>query len=140
MVDVGLSHIALPCTDLDATMAFYKSYAGLECVHSRNDHGVRVAWLSDKTRPFVVVFLETDRVDRPLGPFAHLGVGVASRAELDERAVAARTAGVSVEGPNDMGPPVGYWAFLKDPDGHTLELSHGQEVGLTVRSAAKEGG
>ena len=24
-----------------------------------------------------------------------------------------------------------YWAFLRDPDGHTLELSHGQEVGLT---------
>ena len=30
------------------------------------------------------------------------------------------------------GPPVGYWAFLRDPDGHTLEVSFGQQVGLTV--------
>jgi hypothetical protein len=28
--------------------------------------------------------------------------------------------------------PVGYWALLRDPDGHALELSYGQEVGLTV--------
>jgi hypothetical protein len=35
-------------------------------------------------------------------------------------------------GPRDYGPPVGYWAFLSDPDGHTVEISHGQEVGLTV--------
>jgi hypothetical protein len=27
---------------------------------------------------------------------------------------------------------VGYWAVVVDPDGHNLELSHGQEVGLTV--------
>jgi lactoylglutathione lyase len=32
----------------------------------------------------------------------------------------------------DFGPPVGYWAFIADPDGNTLELSFGQEVGLTV--------
>jgi hypothetical protein len=32
----------------------------------------------------------------------------------------------------EYGPPVGYWAFLRDPDGHTLEISFGQEVGVTV--------
>jgi 2-dehydropantoate 2-reductase len=35
-------------------------------------------------------------------------------------------------GPFDSGPPVGYWAFITDPDGHNLELSHGQEVAFTV--------
>ena len=39
-------------------------------------------------------------------------------------------------GPIDSGEPVGYWAFLSDPDGHTLELAFGQEVGLTVAGAA----
>ena len=29
-------------------------------------------------------------------------------------------------GPIDSGYPLGYWAFLTDPDGHQLELSHGQ--------------
>jgi hypothetical protein len=30
---------------------------------------------------------------------------------------------------------VGTWAFLRDPDGHTLELSFGQEIGLTSLEA-----
>lgn len=41
--------------------------------------------------------------------------------------------------PVDSGYPVGYWALLSDPDGHTLELSYGQEVGLTVERAGGEG-
>jgi hypothetical protein len=43
---------------------------------------------------------------------------------------------VLLAGPFDYGPPVGYWAFLRDPDGHTLEVSHGQEVGLAVGEAS----
>ena len=39
-------------------------------------------------------------------------------------------------GPVDSGPPVGYWAYIVDPDGHNLEISYGQEVGLTVEQAA----
>ena len=37
--------------------------------------------------------------------------------------------------PNDYGPPVGYWAYIVDPDGHNLEISYGQEVGLAVDAA-----
>ena len=40
--------------------------------------------------------------------------------------------GRAVSGPYDSGPPVGYWAIIADPDGHNLELSYGQEVGVTV--------
>jgi hypothetical protein len=40
-----------------------------------------------------------------------------------------------VFGPIDSGPPVGYWGYIVDPDGHNLELSFGQEVGLTVDQA-----
>ena len=39
--------------------------------------------------------------------------------------------------PIDAGDPVGYTARIADPDGHSLELSFGQEVGLAVRSARK---
>jgi hypothetical protein len=31
---------------------------------------------------------------------------------------------------------VGYWALLRDPDGHTLEISFGQELRLAVEHAA----
>lgn len=136
MSDIGLTHVALPCADLDKTIAFYRDYADMVVVHERQgDDGTRVAWLSDKTRPFVIVFLETDNIPHPLGPFSHLGVGLPSRTEVDARVAQAKAAGIDVQGPHDSGPPVGYWAFLKDPDGHTLELTHGQEVHLTVEQA-----
>ncbi len=135
MSDLGLTHIALTCTDMDKTIAFYRDYADMEVVHDRTSDGTRVAWISDLSRAFVIVFLQTETVARPLGPFAHLGVGLKSRAEVDARVAKARAAGVEINGPTDSGPPVGYWVFLQDPDGHTLELSYGQEVEFTVQSA-----
>ncbi len=137
MSDLGLTHVALPCTNMDKTIAFYREYADMEVVHDRTGDGVRVAWLSDLTRPFVLVFLQTKTVERPLGPFAHLGVALKSREEVDARVAKARAAGLEIEGPTDSGPPVGYWVFLRDPDGHTLELAFGQEVEFTVKSAAE---
>jgi len=132
MSDIGLTHVALPCADLKRTIAFYAKYADMDVVHERESDGVRVAWLSDKTRPFVIVFLETQNIPHPLGPFSHLGVGLPSRDAVDERVAWAREEGLEVEGPQDSGPPVGYWVFIRDPDGHTLELTHGQEVHLVV--------
>lgn len=128
MSDLGLTHVALPATSLDESIAFYAKYAAMQVVHRRDG----AVWLSDRTRPFVIVLIETDEVRAPLAPMAHLGVGCASRAELDALCDDARREERLVAGPTDYGPPVGYWAFLRDPDGHTLELSHGQEVALTV--------
>ena len=139
--DRGLTHVALPTQDLARSAAFYARYADMRVVHERRDAGTGrgVAWLTDGTRPFVVVLIEQAAAAAPLVPPAHLGVGCASRAEVDRLCAAARAEGALVEGPHDMGPPVGYWAFLRDPDGHTLELSHGQEVALTVERAADAG-
>ena len=38
--------------------------------------------------------------------------------------------------PRDLGPPVGYFGMISDPDGNHLELSYGQEVGLAVDRGA----
>ena len=131
-VDLGLTHVALPVTDLDRSIAFYRDYAGMEVVHRRHEPGGSpVAWISDRTRPFVVVLIECADPHR-LGGWSHLGVGVASRDLVDAAADRARSEGRAVDGPHDSGPPVGYWVFVADPDGHQLELAHGQEVGLTV--------
>lgn len=139
MSDLGLTHVALPVARLDASLAFYRKYAALECVHERTDPatGGRVAWISDRTRPFVVVLIEVAEVKHPLLPLAHLGVGLASRDEVDRRVADARSEGLSCYGPVDAGAPVGYFALISDPDHHTLELSHGQEVGLTVERASE---
>ncbi len=132
--DVGLTHVALLTTNPDASIAFYQKYAAMQPVHRRIDADSRrtVVWLSDRTRPFVIVLIETDKVDVALRPFAHLGVGCASRAEVDRLCREAVSDGCLHSGPADSGYPVGYWAFLSDPDGNTLELSYGQEIALTV--------
>lgn len=134
MSDIGLTHIALPVKDLDASLAFYAKYAAMKEVHRRDDEetGWRVSWVTDGTRPFVIVLMEGPPVNATLSPIAHLGVGCPTRERVDELCESARAEGVLIEGPNDYGPPVGYWAFLRDPDGHTLEVSFGQEVALTV--------
>jgi catechol 2,3-dioxygenase-like lactoylglutathione lyase family enzyme len=123
--------VALPVTDLERSVAFYASYAAMRVVHRRSG----VVWLSDRTRPFVIVLIESQDVADPLRPIAHLGVGCASREDVDALCRRAREDEVLLAGPFDYGPPVGYWAFLRDPDGHTLEISHGQDVGLTVERA-----
>lgn len=134
-VDIGATHLALVASDLERSIAFYERYAGMQVVHRRADPGgSRVVWLSDLTRPFVLVLIE-GAVEARLGGFSHLGVGCASRAEVDRLAAAARAEGCLAMGPTDSGEPVGYWAFLRDPDGHHLELSYGQEVGLAVAHA-----
>ena len=142
MVDLGLTHVALPDTDLTASIDFYGRYAAMKVVHDRVDPatGGHVAWLSDGTRPFVIVLIETEAVEHPLVPISHLGVGCASRDDVDRLAAQAVDEGRPVWGPTDSPAPVGYWVLIADPDNHTLELSHGQEVGLTVESAKRDGG
>jgi catechol 2,3-dioxygenase-like lactoylglutathione lyase family enzyme len=138
MVDIGLTHIALPVTNVERSTEFYATYAGMQLVHSRIDaeSGVAVVWLSDRTRPFVIVLIETDSVQTTLSPLAHLGVGCKSRQEIDRLCAKAQQEGFLLQPQQDSGYPIGYWAFLRDPDGHTLELSFGQEIGLTVEGAA----
>ncbi|MCG8362204.1 MAG: VOC family protein [Pseudanabaenales cyanobacterium] len=134
MVDIGFTHIALPTADVERSIQFYSTYAGMQVIHHRIDAetGAAVVWLSDRTRPFVIVLIQTDSVHPILSPLAHLGVGCKSREDMDALCEKAQQEGVLIQEPKDSGYPIGYWAFLRDPDGHTLELSYGQEIGLTV--------
>ncbi len=135
-IDIGLTHIALPVANIERSIEFYALYAGMQIVHRRIDAetGVAVVWLSDLTRPFVIVLIQKELVQPVLSPLAHLGVGCQSREHMDVLCERARQAGVLIQSPKDSGYPIGYWAFLRDPDGHTLELSYGQEIGLTIES------
>ena len=129
MKDIGLTHIALQVTDLQRSFKFYSKYARMKVVHERKG----VLWISDKTRPFVIVMFESETVTNPLIPNSHLGIGVKSKTEVDRLCNLAKEEKCLISKPKDSGYPVGYWAYLKDPDNHTLEISFGQEVGLTVK-------
>lgn len=135
MPDVGLTHIALPVSDMDRSVAFYERYAGMQVVHRRpraTDPARDVVWLSDRTRPFAIVLVDMGEVERALGPFAHLGVATEMREDVDRLAAMARDEGLTVAGPRDAGAVVGYYCMIQDPDDHTLELSYGQDVGSAV--------
>ena len=132
MADIGLTHVALPVRSLAASVAFYRKYASMHAVHQRPG----VVWVSDGTRPFALVLIETSNEIKPLLPMAHLGVGVRSRDEVDRICRLAREEQCLAREPEDSGPPVGYWALIRDPDGHTLEVAFGQEVGTAIEGTA----
>lgn len=142
-IDIGFTHVAFVVRDLDKSIAFYECYAGMAVVHRREPDvpdARKVAWLSDHTRPFALVLVQSDNVtDTPLGNFGHLGVACATREEIDKKTSMARAQGVLRKEPEDVGEPVGYYVFFADPDGNTLELSYGQQVGIeAIRSGTSD--
>ena len=138
-IDVGFTHVAFMVRDLGKSLAFYRRYAGMDVIHSREPDlptARKVAWLTDHTRPFALVLVQADTVtDTPLGHFGHLGIACATREEIDRKTAMAAKEGVLRKAPEDLGDPVGYYVFFADPDGNTLELSYGQRVGITAIQA-----
>jgi len=90
--DIGLTHIALYASNLDRSIKFYAEYANMVVVHEREDKssGVRVVWLSDKTRLFVIVLIESENLSPVLNGYSHLGIGYPSRDEVDRLCDLAR--------------------------------------------------
>lgn len=133
-IDVGFTHVAFVVRNLEKSIDFYSRYAGMEVVHRREPdlpEVGKVAWLSDRTRPFALVLVQVDAVtDTPLGNFGHLGVACSSIEEIDNKVAMARMEGILRKEPVQAGEPVGYYVFFADPDGNTLELSYGQKVGI----------
>jgi lactoylglutathione lyase len=127
MSTMGWTHVALPVSDLAASIAFYERWAGMAVLEQVKDGGATAARLADGSRPFVLVLIDSGHaVRQPLDGFGHLGVECDSRDDVDAMSAAADRAGCLRTGPTDSGPPRGYWSVLVDPDGHQLELSHGQ--------------
>ena len=133
------THIALRVKNIDETIAFYTSMTPLELLDKRSDEFGHGAWLghSDSAdKPFILVlaqfFPETDPFkDAPqevLAPFAHLGIELTSREELDDLAERAKEAGCLAMPPTEMPPPIGYICMVRDPDGNMIEFSYDQGV------------
>lgn len=82
-VDVGFTHVAFTVRCLASSIDFYTRYTAMTVIHQREPDlpsARKVAWLSDRTRPFALVLVQSDDpADTPLGPFGHLGVACATR-------------------------------------------------------------
>lgn len=130
-----LTHIALPATDIDQTIAWYEKFTPLRCLDRRAEPTGESCWLASPERtdkPFVLVFVSYPGYrDKPrpiLKPFAHLGVELPSRAEVDAVAARAEVAGCLAWPTRDLPAPVGYVCAAADPDGNLVEFSHNQGV------------
>ena len=69
-----LTHLALPCHNLDATIAWYEKYTPLRKTHHRQDALGAVAWLSPEELGIVLVFIQKNETPDPipvLAPLAH---------------------------------------------------------------------
>ena len=98
-IDLGLTHIALPAANIDRSIEFYATYANMQVIHRRIDDetGVAVVWLSDRTRPFAIVLIQTASVQPILSPIAHLGIGCQSRADVDALCERAQREGILIQ-------------------------------------------
>lgn len=142
------THVALPVSDLDRSIEFYEQVTPLVLVTKNVDSNGRGAWLSNEGQvdsPFVLVLAEFipevgDRFGiRPgervptLAPFAHLGIELPNREDVDRVAEKAREIGALRWEPMEMAEHIGYICAVEDPDGNTIEFSHNQKVYSTIQ-------
>ena len=134
------THIALPASDLDASIAWYERFTPLRLLIRREDADGQSAWLSHEGQvdnPFVLVLVmfyrDQGRQQPIMAPFAHIGIEMPSRADVDATAERGRAAGCLSWEPTDMPDPIGYICAVTDPDGNVIEISHNQGVYDTVQ-------
>ena len=141
------THVALPVTDLERSIEFYTSVTPLVLVTRNVDDNGQGAWLSNKNQvdsPFVLVLaefkpeigknfgIEPGQKATTLAPFAHIGIELPKREDVDAVAEKARAVGALEWEPRDMAAHIGYICAVKDPDGNTVEFSHNQKVFSTI--------
>jgi catechol 2,3-dioxygenase-like lactoylglutathione lyase family enzyme len=135
------THVALPCTNLDATIEWYEQHTPLRLLDRRVDPEGESAWLGQPDMidtPFIVVLVSLFRhqggpPQTVLAPFAHLGIELPTQEAVDHIAARGRAEGCLAWEPEQLGPPVGYVCALTDPDGNMVEFSFDQGVFAKVR-------
>ncbi len=136
--------MALHVRDLEACVAFYREFCGMEVVHERGDDPEsRIVWLAEpgRGREFIFVLLPGGPGrDQGEGDFSHFGFALDSKAAVDAIAAKAEAAGHLAWPPRQEPYPVGYYCGLKDPDGNFVEFSYGQPLGPGAKDAPDEPG
>jgi catechol 2,3-dioxygenase-like lactoylglutathione lyase family enzyme len=129
---LAFTHCALHVSDLDRSIAFYRSYCGLELVSEHGEGESRTVWLASPGAEdnFVLVLLGGGPAHvQDKNDMTHYGFGVPSREQVDAIAERARKEGCLHWDPRDYAPPTGYLCAVKDPSGYVIEFSHGQPLG-----------
>jgi lactoylglutathione lyase len=123
------THITINVSDLNRSIEFYTSLCGLTIVRDRRPEGRHNVWLGPPTAsgedPTFILVMIQDEVKARLD---HFGFQCDSRVEVDRIAEHAREQNILVQPPIDVGGVVGYFAMVRDPDGHIVEFTFGQPL------------
>ena len=123
------THFTLPVSDIDGSIAFFTNVCGLSVVRDRRLEGGGTVWLGPKPAvgkdPEFVLVISRGEVNEPLD---HFGFQCEKRDEVTAIAERARESGTLVDGPTDAGGSVGYYAMVREPSGHLVEVTHGQPL------------
>ena len=126
-----LTHLALPCHDVEKTIEWYERFTPLKVIHQREDNGAKVAWIQADDKSIFLVLLQSPDSKEPkpiLSPFAHLGIEMESEDEVNAIAEQGRHHDCLIWEPRQEPDPVGYVCALRDPDGNLVEFSYGQSI------------
>lgn len=127
-----LTHLALHVRDLEACIAFYHDFCGMQVVHARSAGEQRVVWLAEpgREKEFIFVMVSGGAGRKQAATdYSHLGFALESRAAVDTLARQAAVTGCLVWEPREEPYPVGYYCGVRDPDGNMVEFSYGQPLG-----------
>jgi catechol 2,3-dioxygenase-like lactoylglutathione lyase family enzyme len=127
-----LTHLALHVPDLDACVAFYREFCGMQVIHQREGKGSRIVWMAEPGKEHLFIFvIMPGGQPRQLAAddYSHVGFAVDSREQVDSIAALAHKAGCLVWAPRDEPYPVGYYCGLRAPAGNYVEFSYGQPLG-----------
>jgi lactoylglutathione lyase len=142
------THVAIPVTTLEKSIEFYTNLTPLVIVARNEDENGHGVWLSNDKQvetPFVLVLaefipemagrfgIEPGKPHPTLAPFAHIGIELPNKEDVDAVAERAREMGVLEWEPKMMAAHIGYICSARDPDGNVVEFSWNQKVFTKVQ-------
>ena len=148
------THVAIPVSDIERSIEFYTTVTPLVVVSRFNNNGNHSAWLSNDRQadsPFVLVIAQFSEEQgkrfnytpgepiATLAPFAHIGIEMPLKADVDRAAELGAKMGRLRMEPQQRDAHVGYICSLFDPDGNIVEFSWDQKVYTNVRALWGDG-
>jgi lactoylglutathione lyase len=142
------THVAIPVADRERSIEFYEALTPLVVVARHETENGRGAWLSNPRQvedPFVLVLSQLDPAvaarfgiepGQPvptLAPFAHIGIELPEKADVEAIAERARAMDALMWEPKQMPEHIGYICAVRDPDGNIIEFSWNQKVFQKIR-------
>ncbi|HWJ63957.1 MAG TPA: VOC family protein [Acidimicrobiales bacterium] len=112
MQALGIHHVSINVTDVDAALAFYTGPLGLTVREDRPAFGFAGAWLDVGGQQIHLI-----GAPAPDNLGQHLAMQVG---DLHATVAELRAQGIEVAGPSPVGP--GLQSFLVDPSGNAVEL------------------